>query len=31
MENSTDFVLKKEHKSFQSVGDKLAEIDFLID
>ncbi len=31
MENPTDFALKKEHKSFQSVGAELAEIDSLID
>ena len=31
MKNLTDFALKEEYKRLQSVGDKLAEIDSLID
>jgi hypothetical protein len=31
MKNRTDFTPKKEHKLLQLVGDKLVEIDFLID
>ena len=30
MQNFTDFALKEEYKRLQSVKDKLAEIDFLI-
>ncbi len=31
MKTFTDFALKEEYKRLESVGDKLAEIDFLID
>jgi IS5 family transposase len=31
MKTLTDFALKEEYKRLKSVGDKLAEIDFLID
>ncbi len=31
MKTLTDFTLKEEYKHLESVGDKLVEIDFLID